>query len=102
MGKVGGSKLYIKDSMTAEHATRWTLILEMLAIIHGQMQTLLYPSLFPIGRRSWKTRICEPRHDKTGVREFRQGLTQSGLCSQGRWIKLKISDSIRTGIVLSL
>ena len=29
----------------------------------------------------------EPRCEKTGLRGFRPGLTQTGLCSQRRWLE---------------
>ena len=31
--------------------------------------------------------IIEPRREKTGLRGFRQGLTQTGLCSNRRWLE---------------
>ena len=33
-------------------------------------------------------RSNEPRHEKTGLRGFRPGATQTGLCSLGRWLEL--------------
>ena len=48
-----------------------------------------------------KNQTNEPRCEKTGLRGFRPGLTQTGLYSYRRWLKrLEISDLESRGIVL--
>ena len=42
----------------------------------------------------------EPRSEKTGLRGFRPGPTQTGLCSYRRWLEAEISDLKSRGIVL--
>ena len=43
--------------------------------------------------------IIEPRCEKTGLRGFRPGPTQTGLYSHRRWLGLEISDLDSSGIV---
>ena len=44
--------------------------------------------------------LFEPRCEKTGLRDFRPGPTQTGLCSHRRCLKLEISDLESRGSVL--
>ena len=36
---------------------------------------------------SWLLSIYEPRSEKTGLRGFRPGPTQTGLCNHRRWLE---------------
>ena len=53
-------------------------------------------------KNSIQAKTFEPRSEKTGLRGFRPGLTQTGLYSYRRCLEHEILDLARRGIVLSV
>ena len=51
------------------------------------LQNMLFPSVLLLAFNFLKSGLYEPRSEKTGLRDFRPGLTQTGLYRHRRWLE---------------
>ena len=63
--------------------------LGIFAVKHSSVNDRAIPLIKDAGRKSQFSPLVsiKPRSEKTGLRGFRQGLIQTGLCSHRRWLE---------------
>ena len=90
------TKAQISCDIAVDQHLCFCYIVQSLYLLNPKFQASVYFTAQPVSdlvgnlkdRFCWDAAqiYCEPRCEKTGVRDFRPGPTQTGLCSNRRWL----------------